>query len=411
MAKAKKKFVEPLSRLHPELRRQGFLYRAGYGAVRRLDWDDQGLWVSARAGLQLWEPLEGNLVSRLWTPLSGVSRDQQGHFYTADQQIERWSLELQPERAWSPHQGQILDLAVSPEGDQVLSLGSDGFLVLRDAEDQELQRLSPAEGADRLRADWSARQAWTCGPNGAELWDLAAGTRLSQQASLPPLDWSCGEWHTGEGDLLTWQGSAVEFLREPLVAGCADPSGEWLALASEHELVVVNRASGEVLRSWSEHREWPVCAAPSLDGRWVISGDQDGSLHQHRLDNGNLKRRWEAHSQAVTGLCFAPLGNVLLSASADGTIRSWLWPDYEPQQTMSGHQGPVQKILTRGGWLFSAGADGQVLIWDYQGGQKMATLTGYRAAVKDLQVMHNDEMLLALYEDGSWCSWDISGYG
>ena len=411
MAKVKKKYVAPTTRLHPELRRQGFLYRAGYGEIRRLDWDEQGLWVCARGGILLFEPFKGALLSRLWTPILGVTRDQQGRFYTSALQIDRWDADLQPEKSWTPHRGRVEDLAVSADGQMLVSLGEDGTLLVCDAEGQELRRLSLATGSRRLRVDWSGKRAWTAGELGAEHWDLASGVRLTQQATMPALPLCEGEWTSDEEGLVAWRGESLEFLEESLVAWCQDPSGQWLALASEHELVVVEKASGELLHAWDDFQEWPLCTAATSDGHWVVSGGMDGQLSKRRLDNGEFKKRWPAHGDAVTSVCFSSQGHLLFSAGADGTICSWSWPGLEPQQNMDGHDGAVHQLVSEGDRLFSAGSDGQILVWDYASGTVMAALTGYEGAVEQIQVVQRGEILLALYDDGSWANWDVSRYG
>lgn len=411
MGKPNKKYVPPTTRLHPDLRQQGFLYRAGYGEVRRLDWDEQGLWVCARAGILRFDAQDGTLLGRLWTPLLGVARDQQGRFYTSALQIDRWTADLAPEKTLSPHRGRIEDLSVSPDSQLLVSLGEDGLLLVSDGEGQELRRLSVATGSRRLRVDWSKKHAWTAGELGAEQWDLSSGVRLAQREAIPPLHFAEGEWNSDEEGLLTWQGEPVEFLEEALVGWCTDPSGQWLALASEHELVVVEKASGELLRAWDDFQEWPLCTAASPDAHWVVSGGMDGQLSKRRLDNGEFKLRWEAHADAVTSVCFNAQGTLLFSAGADGTICSWQWPKPELQQTMDGHDGAIHQLVVEGDRLFSAGSDGQILVWDYRGGQVMAALTGYEGSVEQLQLAQRGEILLALYDDGSWASWDVSRYG
>lgn len=411
MSKAKKKQATTTTRLHPELRQQGLLYRAGYGEIRRVDWDEAGLWVCLRAGILHWaEPLEGALSTRLWTSVLGAARDQQGRFYTSALRIDRWTSDLTPDGDWTPHRGRVEDVAVSPDGQLLVSLGEDGTLLTIDAQGQELRRLSVASGARRLRVDWPSKKAWTAGELGAEQWDLASGVRLNQAAEMPPLDFSWGQWALDSEGLVVFQGEPVEGLDEPLVAWSLDPAQKLLALASERELVLAEVESGEVVRSWEDFQEWPLCTLPTPDGRWVISGGMDGQLTQRRLDNGEVKQRTEAHADAVTGLTFASDGNLLISASADGTICSWLWPTMEEQQTMDGHDGAVHQLLAHGDRLFSGGSDGQILVWDYHSGMQMASLTGYEGSVEQLQLAQRGEVLLALYDDGSWVSWDITPY-
>jgi len=83
----------------------------------------------------------------------------------------------------------------------------------------------------------------------------------------------------------------------------------------------------------------------------------------------------------------------------------------EPLHNMDGHDGAVLQLVVEGTRLFSAGSDGQIIIWDWQSGLVLASLTGYEASVEELQVVQRGEVLIALYDDGSWANWDISRYG
>ena len=411
MAKAKKKERSgPATRVHPELRQQGLLYRAGYGEIRWLGWDEQGLWVATRSALLLWDASQKELLKRLWTPINGLSRDESGAFYSAALQIDCWDSSLVHQRSIRPHRGRVEDVAVSPDGALVVSLGEDEQLVVTDDQGQELRRQQVTAGACCLQVDWETRKAWTGSQNRAEQWDLKTGVRLQQTETMPAIP-SWGDWSVDSTGALLHLGEPQESLEEPVIAMVADPSQQWLAVASERELLVVDAQSGEVVHEWDDFQEWPLAMTVSPDQRWVVSGGVDGQLTVRNLLRGEVKQREEAHSDAVTSLSFASSGNVLLSGSADGTIRSWLWPTFEALHDLDGHDGPVQQLLVEGSRLFSGGADGQILIWDWQSGLLLGSLTGFEAALEELQLVQRGEVLLALYDDGSWSSWDVSGYG
>ena len=411
MAKPKKKERSgPATRVHPGLREQGLLYRAGYGEIGWLDWDSDGLWVVTRSAVLLWDA-QGELLKRLWTPVHGMARDQSGAFYTAAMQVDCWDKDLVHQRALGGHRGRLEDVSVSPDGALIVSLGEDEQLLVCDAQGQELRRIGVAPGSRKLNVDWLTRKAWTSAEGGAELWDLQSGVRLQQAAVSPRPALAYGEWSVGPEGELNWQGQPREELEEPAVGLVADPGGQWVAVASERELLVFDAATGELLRAWEEFEEWPVSVAVSADQRWVVSGGVDGQLTVRGLGKGEVKQKTPAHSDAITCLAFASQGNILISGSADGTIRSWLWPTLEHLQDMDGHDGPVHQLLVDGSRLFSGGSDGQVLIWDWHSGLELAALTGFEASLEQLQVVQRGEVLIALYDDGSWANWDVSRYG
>jgi WD40 repeat protein len=101
----------------------------------------------------------------------------------------------------------------------------------------------------------------------------------------------------------------------------------------------------------------------------------------------------------------------LFSGCADGTVAIWSWPERQPLHQLDGHDGPVTHLKPLEGRLLSAGEDGQVLIWDWSTGLLLASLSGFDAAVQQLEICSQGEVLLALYDDGSWASWDLTRYG
>lgn len=406
MAKNKKKSGPP-TRVHPELRGQGLLYRAGYGEIRWLNWDADGLWVATKSALLLLDPNTGETLRRLYTPIHGAARDNSGTFYTGALQLERWDGELVHQNSRTLHRGRIEDLSVSPDGQLLVTLGEDGQLLVS-AGEEELRRLTPAPGSRRLRVDWNSRQAWVWGELTAELWDLKTGVRLQTSPQPPPFVLP-SPWRVDDLGVLTHNELPFEDLEESLTAFVQEPNDKnRLALASERELLVVNSESGEVLYAWEEFAEWPLAMAPSPDGRYVASGGVDGCLTLRHLADGALRDRHTAHGDAITSLAFAP--TVLFSGCADGTIRGWNWPSLEPVHELDGHDGPVGSLLCDGERLYSGSADGQILVWQWRSGQVLASLTGFEAGVESLQLAQGGEILLALYDDGGWCSWDVTRY-
>ena len=72
------------------------------------------------------------------------------------------------------------------------------------------------------------------------------------------------------------------------------------------------------------------------------------------------------HEGAVNDVVFSPSGQIVASAGADGTIRTWDMSDPAiPSEALREHDGPVYSVLFSGeNRLISAGEDGRVLEWD-----------------------------------------------
>ena len=98
-----------------------------------------------------------------------------------------------------------------------------------------------------------------------------------------------------------------------------DPSGRYLVSGSYDKTTrvwdVKQQTQGKVL---SGHRDWVFQVRFSPDGRRIVSGGGDG-LFCFDVPSGEVV--WEAHDQKnVSGLAFTPDGTQVLASSADGTI-------------------------------------------------------------------------------------------
>lgn len=388
------------TRIHPQLRQQGLLSRAGYGEIRNLWWDQQGLWVATQASLLLWDPQQGKLLRRLWTPLRCCARDQTGRFFSASLEIDIWDAHFQHQASLAPHRGRIEALCVSPQGDLLASLGEEGELVVCQFDGTELRRLQTGSESRNLQVDWESKKARV----GSEVWDLGSGVSLPPSPPPPRAEPQAG-WTVNESGQLCLDGQAWEVTEDPVIHWTASPDGARVAVASERELLVLDR-EGQVLRSWDEFGEWSLCMALSSDERWIASGSLDGAVYLRVAEGGKAPKRVALHGDAITSLTFA--ARSLISGCADGTIGIWTFPDLEPLHQLDGHDGAVQHLLLQGTRLFSAGADGQIHCWDTGTGLLLASMTGFEANVEQFQLAHHGELLLALYDDGSWLSWDLT---
>jgi WD40 repeat protein/serine/threonine protein kinase len=105
----------------------------------------------------------------------------------------------------------------------------------------------------------------------------------------------------------------------------------------------------------------PLCFSP--DGRRVASGNESGEILVWDLSDGRLVRQARGHDAAIWDVCHVT--NLLITASADQTLRVWDAESLSEQAVLRGHSGEVWRFAVSpdATVLASGGKDGSVRIW------------------------------------------------
>jgi WD40 repeat protein len=148
--------------------------------------------------------------------------------------------------------------------------------------------------------------------NDAQLWDATREVAIRKMG--PP---SGNHFHK-----VAWSGNGKYFLAVSKQFRLLKPDGSF----QEPPKAIVFDTKCAEARSWpAPPSEWTACAL-SADGRWAISGGEDGLLRIRDIETGKELARWQAHEAAVTALTFSPDGKLLVSGARDGTLRVWNIP-------------------------------------------------------------------------------------
>jgi len=253
------------------------------------------------------------------------------------------------------HRSAATCLAISPDGDSVVTGAEDGSIMLWDVvTGQRLRRLWGVSLAVRQLAFTKGAVYAASDDRTVRRWRIAGGRLLKRRR--------IGFW--AKRGALTPQGSGFVGVAES-PKGVMSTSGQALALGS--------LGSVSAVAVWGE-----------LSPR-VATGHADGLVVLWDPSTGKEIRRFAGHSKAITRLVFFRSGSLLASASIDRSARIWDCASGYEACTLKGHRSGVTAIAASKDGLFATGtAAGVIVLWNASTGLELRRIQAHRLQVNDL---------------------------
>ncbi|CAG8436665.1 6377_t:CDS:10 [Ambispora gerdemannii] len=194
-------------------------------------------------------------------------------------------------------------------------------------------------------------------------------------------------------------------------------TGEWLAFGSSKlgQLLVWEWQSESYVLKQQGHFYDMNSIAYSSDGQYIATGGDDSKVKVWNTTTGFCFVTFSEHSSGISVVEFAKQGQVLFSASLDGTVRAFDLIRYRNFRTFTSPT-PVQftaLAVDPSGEIVCAGSMNtfEIFVWSVQTGKLLDILSGHEGSISSLAFSPTGILLAS----GSWdCTvrtWDVFGRG
>jgi uncharacterized delta-60 repeat protein len=314
---------------------------------------------------RVWEAQSGQEVARVTHdgPVSAVAFSPDGKNVVSgswDDTARVWEAQSGQEVARVTHESAVWAVAFSPDGRYVVSGGGDGTARAWEAQSgQEVARVTHESAVWAVAFSPDGKYVVSGSSDGtAQVWEAQSGQEVARM--------------THEGPVY-----AVAFSPDGknVVSGSDDGTARAWQAQTGREVARMTHEGWVNAVARMTYEDWVRAVAFSPDGRYVVSGSDDGTARVWSVETGQEVAR-VTHDGAVSAVAFSPDGKYVVSGGGDSTARAWEAQSGQEVARMT-HEGWVNAVAFSpdGKYVVSGSDDGTAWVWNVETGQEVARMT------------------------------------
>jgi WD40 repeat protein len=287
--------------------------------------------------------------------------------------------------ALTGHPGKISSLAISPDGQRLVSGCLDKTIKVWNLLTGELIRTFKGHSVDVSSVAIS--------PNGQFLASSSA--------------------HCSKSNVKVWNFQTGELLHDRLghkkSARCVVfDTNRKIFFSSGNKIKIWDLSMGDRLCTLC-HSSSVHSVAVSPDGQRLATGSSDGKIKLWHPQTGDPLRTLKGHESVVNALTISADGQILISASSDKTIKIWHLHTGQLIHTLKFHTASVNAIVMsfNGQWVISGSSDTTIKIWRLDTGELLHTLKEHTGPVNAIAISPDSQFLASGSSDKTIKIWRL----